>query len=408
MKFVVAPSCCWHVNGAFGCVVGDIGRPVFSGENVASSVLTFFASSSCRPSQVSEAVSAHLVEQSTNQATASNEKSEAMGVTPWSRSQNVLGERLPEESASNLYALASAVVDSAHKLVVGFRAEILMDAVHRVSTSTSGAHDLQAIKSVVDETARLVKDIRRGRSSRVMVGNIHGISNAEGTRGGVGHGSGGQGETRRSFPIMVGTFLSSLSLFYGALPGYHHGVWKSLRNCSTASRTLGNSLEDLVHLAAIAWERDSFPDSMFGVRDVIDVELGGQYGDSHNTNRAQNGVSPWDPVIQVLSWGVIPILTAENSLLSCIQAAANPETGVEALGCREEMGSWKRDGLFAVVEAVAKGYHSLGVGQDLSAVSLVDLLGVVAARVSITAKLTRYHPMDLCRLVGRLTMAWNI
>lgn len=369
-------------------------------------VFTFSASSSCRPSQVSEAVSAYHVEQSTKQATAFNEQSEATGVTPWSRlSQNVPGALLPEEAASNLDALASAVVDSAHKLVVGFRAEVLMDAVHRVSMSTSGAHDLQAIKTVVDETAHLVKDIRRGRNYRIMVEIIYGVSNAEGARTEVGHGSGGRAETRPTAPIMVGTFLSSLSLFYGALPGYHHGVWKSLRNCSTSSRTLGNSLEDLVHLAAIAREHGDFPDSGFGIGDSnVDVDCGGQHGrDSHKTNRAQDIVSPWKPVVQVLSWGVIPILTAENTLLSCI-AAVNPEMGKEASGWRESAESWKINDLLAVVEAVAKGYHSLGVGQDLSDISVVDLLGVVA-KVSTAGKLDRYHPMDLCRLIGRLAMA---
>lgn len=334
------------------------------------------------------------------------EQLEALDVNPWSRrSQNVLGEMLPTESASTLYGLASAVVDSAHKLLVEFKEETLMEAVHRVSTS--GASDFHAVKNVVGETAQLVKEIRRGRHYRIMVEGIHGTSNAEGTGRGVGHGSGGHEETRPTAPVMVGAFLSSLSVFYGALPDCHHSVWKSLRKCSTSTRTLGNSLEDLVYLGAIAWERDD-PNSGSGIE-----AAGGQHAeDSPKTNRALGSrvcVSPWHPVIQVLSWGVIPILTAENSLLSCVQAAANLETGVQVLGCRERTDSWKRDGLMAVVAAVAKGYHSLGVGQDLSTVSLVDLWGV-AARVSDGAKLNCYklncyHPMDLCRLIGRLTMA---
>lgn len=363
---------------------------------------SFVATSSCRLLQVSEAVSAHHVErskdQSTNHATAANEQSEAMGVKPWNgRSQNVLGEPSTEKSTSSLHALALAVVDSAHKIVVGFRKELLMQAVHRVPTS--GTYDPQAIKSLVTETAHLVNEVR------VMIDTVHDTSNPEGARHGVGHGSGGQEETRPIARVMVAEFLSSLSLFYGALPDCHHGGWNSLRNCSTIIRMLDSTLEDLVHLAAIAWERSDFLDSGFGKGDAIDVDLGGH---SHRTTtRAQdsgNCVCPWDPVIQVVSWGVIPILAAENSLLSCIQNAANLEPGAEALGFRERTDSWKKDCLFAVVAAVAKGYHSLGVGQDLSTVSLFDMLAV-AARVSNAAKLSRYHPMDLCRLVGRLTMA---
>lgn len=357
-------------------------------------------------------MSAHHVEQfkeqAANPATAANEQFEAMGVKPLSgRSQNVRGELFPKGSASNLCAIASTVVDSAHTLVVGFRKEVLLEAVHQVSTS--GANDLQAIETVVAETAHLVEEIRRGRNYRVMVQGVHGTSNTEGTRRGVGHGSGEQEETPPSGSIMVGSFLSSLSLFYAALPDCNHGVWKSLRNSSTSTRTLGNTLEDLIHLAVIAWERDDLlPNSGFGLEDAIDVDLGRKYGgDSHSTDLPQDSCScvpPWAPVIQVLSWGVIPILTAENSLLSCIQAAANLEPGAEALGSRDGANSWKRDGLLAVVAAVAKEYHSLGVGQDLSAVSLVDLWGF-APRASNAAQLGRYHPMDLYRLIGRLAMA---
>lgn len=364
-----------------------------------------FASSLCSLLQVSEAVSAYNVEPSTNQAMALSEQSEAIGVKQGSRrSQKLLGELRPQ--ASNLYALASAVINSARNLVVGFREETLMGAVHRASTS--GTNDAHVIKTVVDETAHLVKEIRHGRTYRGIVERVRGASDVEGTKRGVGRGSGGQWETQSTAPLIVGTFLYSLSLLYRALPDYHNRVWKSLRKCSTPTGTLGDALEDLVYLAAFAWERDDCSNSEFGIRDAVDVDLGEQRGgNSHRTNLAQDSyirVAPWDPVIQVLSWGVIPILTAENSFLSCIQAATNPETGVEGLGRREGTNSWKRAGVLAVVTAVAKGYHSLGVGQDLSAVSLGDLWGE-AARVTSAAKLNCYHPMDLCRLIGRLTIA---
>lgn len=318
-----------------------------------------------------------------------------MGVEPWGRqSQNVLGDHPPEKS-SNLSTLTSAVVDAAHKLVVGFREEILVEAVHRVYTD--GAHDLQAIKTVVGETAHLIKEVRRGRNNGFMGGSSHDTNNAEDKEHGIGYCSSGQDE--------IGAFLFSLSLLYGALPGYHHRVWKSLRNCSTATRTLSNAVQDLVHLAAIVWEGNDSPN--LGGEDAIDVDCGGPHdGNSRRMNLAQDGcvcVFPWNPVIQVLSWGVIPILTAENLFLSCIQAAANPEPFEEGLGYHEGKGSQKRDGMLAVVAAVAKGYHSLGVGQDLSTVSLVDLC-CVAARASNVAKPSGYHPMDLCRLIGRLIL----
>lgn len=296
-----------------------------------------------------------------------------------------------------------ALIESAHKLGVGFKKDKLLEAVHLVSASK--ASDAQAIKTVVDETLNLVNEIRLnggfGRMPEISNDNII----AEDGAGHAGHYSGN--ETRSSFSVIVRTFLSSLALLFRTLPDHHHDAWQSLRNSSACSVTVGNAVEDLVHLAVFVWELDNVSNSEPDFPD----NLSGNHGEHSPTNDLASGRSvrlpPWEPIIQVVSWGVIPLLEAENSLLSCIQAPANLET-CEKGYWGEKTESSRRNILMAVVTSVARRYHSLGVGQDLSTVLLGDLLGVAAslpARQSSESNLFHYHPMNLCRLVARLTVA---
>lgn len=386
----------------------------------------------CRTLQVSEAVSAYHAGQA-SQVTVVHNHSTGKDVSTWSRqSQEVLGGLRTKAPASKLCALASTFVDSAHKLVVGFREETFMEAAHHVSNSS--ANDVQAIKTVVGETLHLVKAIRHGRGSHDISENLNLTGSAEGTGHGIGHRNDEKGELKRARaqpfrsqpvtqdPKILGTFVSSLARLYGALPDHHHHIWQSFRKSSTSAGTLGNAFEDLVHLAAIAWEPDDLSISENPLPDANNGDLGGRHGGLHGGPSQQDDptrecclrFSPCDPLLNLMSWGVVPMLTAENSLLSCIQAAANPEIGKAGVGhppgcCCGGASSSRRDGLVAVVTAVAKGYHSVAVGKDLSTVLLTDLLGVAANSLTTVSpaskRLFRYHPMDLCRLVARLTMA---
>lgn len=334
--------------------------------------------------------------------------------------------------APKLCALALTFVDSAHKLVVGFREENLMAAAHRVSFSS--ANDVQAIETVVGETLHLVNAVRHGKGFHSTPENCHENISADGGGCGTGHGKDEKGELQstrtQQFDFqgapqdtkMLGTFLSSLARLYGALPDHHHHIWQSFRKRSTSAGTIGNAFEDLVHLSAIALKPDDLSSSEVALLDANDVELGGHQGQLHDRSSQQDNpatesclrVFPWDPLLSLMSWGVVPVLPAENYLLSCLQATAIPEIGqvgerYPAGCCSGEASSTRRGCLVAVVTAIAKGYHSLAVGKDLSSVSLTDLLGVAAnslTTVSVASiPLYRYHPMDLCRLVARLIMA---
>lgn len=382
-----------------------------------------------RSFQVSEALSAYHVGQATNRATVVQNHS--TGSTRGRRSQEALGGLGAKVPASKLCALALTFVDSAHKLVVRFSEENLMEAAHRVSASS--ANDVQAINTIVGETLLVVNAIRRGRGFHSIPGKCHNNHSAHDTGRGVEHRNDEKrelGSTRtQNFrsqrvlqdPKLLRTFLSSLARLYGALPDHHHHIWRSSRKLSTSAGTLGSAVEDLVHLSVIAW--DDLSHSEMALPDANYDDLDGHHEGFHGGPSQQEdlttegclNVFPWDPLLSLMSWGVVPVLTAENCLLSCIQAAANPEIGEERLGhhppgcCWDEATSSRRGCLVAVVTAVAKGYHSLAVGEDLSKVLLTDLLGVAAnslTTVSAAASksLFSYHPMDLCRLVARLTL----
>lgn len=349
----------------------------------------------------------------------------------WGRqSQEVLGGLDAKVPASKLCALALTFVDCAHKLVVGFREENLIEAAHRVSTSS--ANDVQAINTIVGETLHLVNAVRHGRVFHSIPGKCHNNHSAHDTGRGVGHGDDEKTELESTRtqpfrsqrvlqdPKLLGTFLSSLARLYGALPDHHHHIWRSSRKISTSAGTLGSAVEDLIHLSSIAWKAADLSHSEMALTDANDGDLGGNHGGLDGGPSQQEdlvtesclNVFPWDPLLSLLSWGVVPVLTAENCLLSCLQAAANPEIGEARVG--HSPGCWwretsRRGCLVDVVTAVAKGYHSLAVGEDLSKVLLTDLLGVAANSLTTvnsaaSKSLFGYHPMDLCRLVARLAM----
>lgn len=381
----------------------------------------------CLLFQVSEAVSAYHAGQAANQETMIH--SHSTGSIRGRQSQEALGGLLTKVPVSNLCALTLTFVDSAHKLV-GFREEIIMEAAHRVSTSS--ASDVQAVETVVVETSHLVNAIRHGRGSHSIPENCHVMHGTDGSVRGTEHGNEGKGgpeskgkQQLRSQrvpqdPKMLGTFLSSLARLFGALPDHHHHIWQSFRKRSTSAGTLGTAFEDLVHLCAIVWESEDLSNSEVALPYANDGDLGGYHGRLHGGSWQRDVAPtenclcdfPWDPLLSLLSWGVVPVLTAEDSLLSCMQAAENPEK-VEAgvgntPGCCWGGRSSSRS-LVAVATAVARGYHSLAVGEDLSTVLLTDLLGVAANSLTSVRAASqpffRYHPMDLSRLVARLTIA---
>lgn len=329
---------------------------------------------------------------------------------------------LPTWVASNLTAVVSALLDAAGNLCVGSGGEGLVHAA--LCVSDSRGNDVQAVANVVCETLHLVQRVRcRHWFTRVQdtddtqdaEGKAHECETAPALLRG--------GEVRRA-SNSPGLFLVLLAEVWGSL---HRACDKNqpkalqaLRHGFTSTVTLGNMFEDLVHLAAVAWEGINPSDcggvTLSGERwmppdDASDDVVGCQNGLFQERKSRRADYSPWAPALQLMSWGLVPVLTAENALLACVQTVVTRpklregDTRARLAGGHCKTMNTSRDALIAVVTAIAKGYHSLGVGVDLSAVVLGDLLDVAAksrSRVNVEPKPYRYHSMNLCRLVARL------
>lgn len=337
----------------------------------------------------------------------------------------VLVQALPvTPQASELPALVSSLCGA---YCVGFtsRQEELLKAAQRAAESNTD--DMEAVVSVLSGTLHLVKVVRCRLQSSNAQPELNDAHN-----GGVS-GCGlccridkrEEVQTTRPLPIRdrgVGQTPNTLQLFlsllaevweclYRTCPN-QHTVVQALRHTFSPTSTPGEALEDLVHLAAISWKQTSISGSgaetLCAERCTPMHATGGSLlgGQSAITARERHSRSlPWAPALELMSWGILPTVIAENVLLSCVQAVAKvPQRGKEETqtGCAAAKSS--RNAVIAVITAIAKGYHSLAVGEDLSAVLLADLLDAAARSLTrnVVVRVSCYHSMNLCRLVGRL------
>lgn len=347
--------------------------------------------------QILETANAYYSDYERGQATLAQSQSMEQAAGPWSH-DNLLPE---SPSLSELRVFASLLVEAARNFGLISTESKFINAVHRASTSAS---DAQAIKSVVRETLHLVEELGRFRRSSDVPGKTNDAADAYHE---VGEFKKAVSPTRgRGKHNTLGIFLTSLARFYRALPDHQQDVWQAVRTTFPPSVRSDNAFGELIQLAAIEWE--------------VNARTGGHLvGHSDKSSRKCSRVqetcfriSPWEPLLRLLSWGLVPIVTAENVLLSCMQSSSivfRPEydkLGVmHATEGRQAINSPSKEGLMAVASAVAKAYHSLGSGEDLSTVLLSDLLHVAtnsAPAVAASAKPFRYHPMHFCRLVARL------
>ncbi|CAM9114119.1 unnamed protein product, partial [Ectocarpus fasciculatus] len=296
----------------------------------------------------------------------------------------VLASLLPGDPPSGLCAVASKLC--AHvDMCEGGRERRFLEAVHRVSISST-EDDIEAndLKIIIGETWHLVDVVRRCRDSSGIpetTQDTHDVSEelerapAQWCRGHV-----------TQDPNVLETFLASLALFYRTLPDC---IWRSIPNTSTLGSMSSNAFGNLVHLAATAWEENA------------------RYWRKEKDPGQEHFLRfpPCEPVLQLMSWGAISVITAENVLLSCIQTATRGSTlQTDVMHTEARWDETSLSSVIAVATAVVKGYHSLALGKDLWTVSLDDLVDVTAGSIPALdlSKPFRYHPMDLCRLIARL------
>lgn len=338
----------------------------------------------------------------------------------------VLVQALPiTPQSSELPALVSALCGACGAYCLGVTSqEDLLKAAQRAAESNTD--DMQAVASVLSGTLHLVKAVRcrlESRSAQPGWNDAH-IGEVLGCGFHCQIGKGEELQTTRPLPIQdhgVGQTSNTLQVFLSLLAevwGYlhrtcpnQHVVVRALRHTFTSTSTPGEALEDLVHLAAIAWKETSTSDS--GAETLCAERcppilwtdgslVGGQSGTSVRQRHPR--CPPWAPALELMSWGILPAVNAENILLSCVQAVGKVRQRAQEetqTGCAVGTSS---NAVIAVITAIAKGYHSLAVGEDLSAVLLADLLDDAARSLTrnVVVRVSYYHSMHLCRLVGRL------
>lgn len=356
----------------------------------------------------------------------------------WPRLAALVYGLLPASPASKLPALLAALLDSADEFKAGFNEKPLVHARQRVVDS--GSNDKEAIGSVLDETFRLVHVVREQQEAQAKAtrGETDGAHHNKGTGDAFSCSKGnaeepigtllqplGQQGAGRA-PGSLGYFLALIAEVWGCLYGPHphdqhrvHAVWQRFKSKATS----GNVFQDLVHLAAIACGETVVLDPGTGTRaneGYIPPDANGRVfeGWPHSLSQQESSPGesasrypPWAPALELMCWGVVPTLNAENVLLSCIEAVAirtKRGKGRLGTGLSQERGVTSSKALIAVVTAIARGYHGVAVGEDLSGVLLADLLNVaqnsptkVNAEVRVSCS---YHSMDLCRLLARLAI----
>ncbi|CAM9308474.1 unnamed protein product [Hapterophycus canaliculatus] len=349
---------------------------------------------------ISETISAYYDQ---DRAQAIVAKSQLMEQGAGSLSQDNLLPKAP--AASDLCTFASVLLEAANCFVRISTESNFMDAVYRVSINK--ASDIKAIESVVRETLNIVQEIGQFRHSRRIPGNKNDATDAYFEIGNLQKEMSLKGA--RQNPITLGIFLTSLSRFYGALPDNQHDVWQSVRKSFSPSVRRGNAIGELIELAAIEWEGNASTGAHLVGHDGESSRKGGLEQESCGR------LPPWDPLLRLLSWGLVPTVIAENIFLSCIgHASSEISPNLNDLDVAYPTECWQgsrspsKDGLIAVATAVAKEYHSLGSGEDLSTVLLSDLLHVAnkfEPAAVVASKPFHYHPMHFCRLIARLRVA---
>lgn len=293
---------------------------------------------------------------------------------------------LPTSTVSRLPVLVSTLVDVAQELgLESGETYTFMEAAQQVAGSDKAC--LQSAASIVRETLHLIQSIR-WRQGSVSAKDTDGIRNAAELA---------RGQSNSCRPNGLGHFLSLLAEVWGSLYGasdvYRHQVVHSLQH--GFATTAINAVEHLVHLAVLAWERARVSGA------------GGETTSSEGRSSERSECRPWVPILQLMAWGVVPAVTAENVVLSCLEVfeTSKLREGATRNG-QDRSNEPSRDALIAVASAVAKGYHSLGAEEDLSTVVLTDLLDVAARSIKprrVGTKISGwYHSMNLCRLVARL------
>lgn len=315
---------------------------------------------------------------------------------------------LPKSPDSSAPSLVSALLHAAQDLGIVPRDKNVWQAASLVAAGRNG-DGAQAVTIIIRETLHLVRSVRSRQISHFAAEESDPrVSGKCFPR----QEEGGKPDILRLFLALIAEVWGS---FYHSSGSYRDSMTQALRHGFASTETSTTIFDDLVNLAAIAWETANFSKPRRETHAEKSCTTGG--GENswlHSESTAREGYPPWAPALELISWEVIPHLAAETALISFIQFKSMPRRqGGRSEVSKRHAGTGliadpSRDAVFAIATAVARGYHSVAVGKDLSTVLLADISDVAAkslTRKRVEAKPSRfYHPLNLCRLVALLVI----
>lgn len=329
-------------------------------------------------------------------------------------------DTLSPSSLSSLPALVMAVTDASQAIGADVgRKDELVQAAHGVSAS--GGQNVQAVASVVRETLNLVHTISQQQQCgygeiAFSVGGYR-LSMGEQNRF---YGTGKDKDAMRE-RSRIAKFLALLAEVWASLyatsPDCQLCVVNTLQRGLPSKVTIVRIFEDLTGLAiqavnaatssaagysedAAGQQRDDATNGCVQVDAVVLKEL------TLTTLRISEH-PPWLPALQLMLWSAISAVTAENSLLSLFQEASSAQsTATKDLEMVVRQPS--PNALCVVTTGIVKGYHSWATQRDMSSVPMANILDCATdalARLPLHRTICRrYHPMNLSRVVARLTI----
>lgn len=333
-----------------------------------------------------------------------------LGSTMHFRGDKVTGA---SSSAPILTALVLELVDVGQSIGadVGRKHELMQDAQRVMAIN---GEDVQAVADVVRETLHVAHSAAHRQQCGI----------GENTLGFPAHvlQTGQQidldgviNDTVGSDGSKIATFLILLAEVWASLYSLSHSCQRSVVYClqggGAAKATVAGVYEDLVVLASLAVKAVTSESGHFQGMAGQPDEVTTTYVDSVVSNMpstipATRECPPWLPALELMLWGAISAVEAENTLLSLLNEASS----VQAEHSRATQSGIQQPlfgALNVVITALVEGYHSRAV-QEIPRVSVANALDcAVDSLATFPAGLSargRYHPMNLSRVAARLAV----
>lgn len=315
-------------------------------------------------------------------------------------------------SAPILTALLLELVDVGQNIGadVGRKHELVEDGQKVMS---SNGEDVQAVADVVRETLHVAHSAAQRQQCGIGQNTLCFPAHVLQTVRHVNlHGT--VDDKVRSEGTKIAIFLTLLAEVWASLYSSSHSCQRSVVHClqggGAAKATVVGVYEDLVVLASLAVkavtsETQHFQD-MTEQQDGITADVDSVVSNMSSAIPATRDSPPWLPALELMLWGAIPAVEAENTLLSLLNEASSVQTQ-HTEATQSDGQQPLRGALNVVITALVEGYHSRAV-QETPRVSGANALdcavdSLATFPVGLAAR-GRYHPMNLSRVAARLAV----